>query len=394
MDRSRGRRAAFKYFVGISSLEEVATRKDRVCVLNILGGESSEVTPVATPIPAATWCSAPRPGRQGQVLKTPIGDVPVYNSVREGLDAGHRFNVGVVYLPPSGVRDGVAELVRVNPDLRKIVMITEKVAVHDAREIRAMGQQSGIDIFGANCLGVADSWNRVRIGGALGGDDPGRVADQRLGRDLLELRQLHHHHRTVPRGRRLGNHHAGLERQGRLHPFRRARVRVRARQRPAQQGGGDLRRAGRLLRIRPQLHQAGGGLRGRPLESAPDARRRPCRRHGRLGRRRARQGALVHAELRRRQALHAGGPGVLAARRGGHQHRAYPARADPGDEAEPHRARLRAAGSLALKPWFGASRGLGSRPSSIFRWSRRWRRTTSTSRSSTARSAARFRASR
>jgi hypothetical protein len=35
-----------------------------------------------------------------------------------------------------------------------------------------MGQQSGIDVFGANCLGVADSWNRVRIGGALGGDDP------------------------------------------------------------------------------------------------------------------------------------------------------------------------------------------------------------------------------
>jgi hypothetical protein len=35
-----------------------------------------------------------------------------------------------------------------------------------------MGQLSGIDIFGANCLGVADSWNRVRIGGALGGDDP------------------------------------------------------------------------------------------------------------------------------------------------------------------------------------------------------------------------------
>jgi hypothetical protein len=35
-----------------------------------------------------------------------------------------------------------------------------------------MGQQAGIDIFGANGLGVADSWNRVRIGGALGGDSP------------------------------------------------------------------------------------------------------------------------------------------------------------------------------------------------------------------------------
>jgi succinyl-CoA synthetase alpha subunit len=171
MDRNRGV-GPFKYFVGISSLEEVATRKDRVCVLNILGGESSEVTPVSHAYSGGNVVFGTSPGRQGQVLKTPIGDVPVYNSVREGLDAGHRFNVGVVYLPPSGVRDGVAELIRVNPDLSKIVMITEKVAVHDAREIRAMGQQGGIDIFGANCLGVADSWNRVRIGGALGGDDP------------------------------------------------------------------------------------------------------------------------------------------------------------------------------------------------------------------------------
>ena len=29
----------FKYFVGIDSLAKVATREDRVCVLNILGGE-------------------------------------------------------------------------------------------------------------------------------------------------------------------------------------------------------------------------------------------------------------------------------------------------------------------------------------------------------------------
>ncbi len=76
---------------------------------------------------------------------------------------------------PPRVRDGVAELIRVNPGLRKIVMITEKVSVHDAREIRALGQANGVDIFGGNCLGVADSWNRVRIGGALGGDKPEEV---------------------------------------------------------------------------------------------------------------------------------------------------------------------------------------------------------------------------
>lgn len=165
----------FPYFLGITSLDRVATRDDRVCVLNILGGESRQVTPMSHTFSGGNVVFGTSPGRSGQFLSTPIGDIPVFNNVREGLDAGLSFNTGVVYLPPSGVRDGVAELVRVNPDLQKIVMITEKIAVHDAREIRALGQTYGIDIFGANCLGVADSWNRVRIGGALGGDSPEEV---------------------------------------------------------------------------------------------------------------------------------------------------------------------------------------------------------------------------
>ena len=163
----------FRYYVGISSLTQVASREDRVCVLNILGGESSEVTPVSHAYSGGNVVFGTAPGKGGAVLETPIGNIPVFNNVRDGLAAGHRFNCGVVYLPPSAARDGVAELIRVNPDLRKIFIITEKIAVHDAREIRAMGQQNGIDIFGANGLGVADSWNQVRIGGALGGDRPG-----------------------------------------------------------------------------------------------------------------------------------------------------------------------------------------------------------------------------
>ena len=165
----------FKYFVGIDSLAKVATREDRVCVLNIMGGESSDVTPVSHAFSGGNVAFGTSPGRGGQKLKTPLGDVPVFNSVREGLNAGLRFNTGVVYLPPTAVRDGVAELVRVNPELEKIIIVTEKVSVHDAREIRAMGQTYGVDIFGANGLGVADAWNRVRIGGALGGDNPGET---------------------------------------------------------------------------------------------------------------------------------------------------------------------------------------------------------------------------
>jgi succinyl-CoA synthetase alpha subunit len=164
--------SAFKYHVGISSLMQIASRDDRVCVLNILGGESSDVTPVSHAYSGGNVVFGTAPGKAGSVLETPIGAIPVFNNVRDGLAAGHRFNCGVVYLPPSAARDGVAELIRVNPDLRKIFIITEKIAVHDAREIRAMGQQNGIDIFGANGLGVADAWNQVRIGGALGGDNP------------------------------------------------------------------------------------------------------------------------------------------------------------------------------------------------------------------------------
>ena len=99
----------FKYYVGISSLAQIATRDDRVCVLNILGGESSEVTPVGHAWSGGNVVFGTSPGRRGQVLETELGNIPVYNSVREGLDDGHRFNCGVVYLPPSAARDGVAD---------------------------------------------------------------------------------------------------------------------------------------------------------------------------------------------------------------------------------------------------------------------------------------------
>ena len=162
----------FKYYVGVKSLADIATKDDRICVLNITGNESRSVTPVSHAYSGGNIVFGTSPGRRGQFVETPAGNIPVYNNVREGMEAGHKFNVGVVYLPPSAVRDGVAELIRINPDVEKVIILTEKTSVHDAREIRALGQQRDVDIFGANCLGVADSWNHVRIGGALGGDKP------------------------------------------------------------------------------------------------------------------------------------------------------------------------------------------------------------------------------
>jgi len=162
----------FPYYVGINSLAEIATREDRVCVLNITGNESSTVTPVSHEFSGGNIVFGTSPGRSGQKLKTRHGDIPVYNSIKEGMAAGHKFNTAVIYLPPSGVKDGVAEAVRHNPGLKKVVILTEKISASDARIIRAICQTNGVDVFGGNCLGVADSWNKVRIGGALGGNKP------------------------------------------------------------------------------------------------------------------------------------------------------------------------------------------------------------------------------
>ena len=178
------------YHLGVRSLDAVASRQDRVCVLNILGGESKQVTPISHSFSGGNVVFGTSPGRRGQLLQTSLGAIPVFNNVREGLDAGFAFDTGVVYLPPSAVRDGVAELVRVNPGLKKIVIITEKIAVHDSREIRALGQAHGIDIFGGNCLGMADSWQRARIGGALGGDYPEEGSPQRFNRHFLKFWRL------------------------------------------------------------------------------------------------------------------------------------------------------------------------------------------------------------
>ncbi|MCK5284645.1 MAG: CoA-binding protein [Alphaproteobacteria bacterium] len=165
--------AAFKdSYVGINSLAELATSEDRVCVLNILGGESRTVTPISHVYSGGNIVCGTMPGRSGSVMKTKIGDIPVYNNISEALEAGHKFNVAVVYVPPAGVKDSVIEAVRINPDLNKIVILTEKISLHSSRIIRQFCQLRGIDVFGGNCLGLGDALNHVRIGGALGGNAP------------------------------------------------------------------------------------------------------------------------------------------------------------------------------------------------------------------------------
>ncbi len=160
----------FPYFVGIKNLQEIAPKEARVCVMNILGNESKKVTPVSHAYSGGNVVAGVQYGRSG-VLETPLGDIPVYPRLAEVVKH-HKFDTGVIYLPPGAVFHAVTELLHYNKALKRIVIVTEKMSVKDQLVIREICQSNKVDVFGANSLGVGDSWNKVRIGGALGGDKP------------------------------------------------------------------------------------------------------------------------------------------------------------------------------------------------------------------------------
>ncbi len=162
----------FPYFVGAQSLHELANSHSRVCVMNILGTESSQVTPLSHQFSGGNVVAGVQYGSVGEELDTPIGPIPVYGSVAEVMKQDLPFDTGVIYLPPMAVSHAVSELCVHNPQLKKIFIVTEKVPVNDSRLIRYVAQNRKVDVFGANSLGIANSWDQVRIGGAVGGDNP------------------------------------------------------------------------------------------------------------------------------------------------------------------------------------------------------------------------------
>lgn len=161
----------FPYYVGVYSLEEMVTKSSRVCVINIMGSESRKVTPVSHEYSNGNIVAGVQYGRTGN-LETSKGEIPVFSSIREVMKQGIHFDMGVIYLPPTAVAQAVAELVTFNPQLKRIVIVTEKVSSRDSMFIRLICQEAGVDVVGANCLGIANVWDHVRVGGALGGDNP------------------------------------------------------------------------------------------------------------------------------------------------------------------------------------------------------------------------------
>ncbi len=88
------------------------------------------------------------PGKAG----TDVGGVPIYNTVKQAIDAHPEINASIIFVPAAFNADAVYEAL--DSDLKLIVDITEHVPIHDSLEFVNYARDRGVTIIGPNCPGV------------------------------------------------------------------------------------------------------------------------------------------------------------------------------------------------------------------------------------------------
>lgn len=87
------------------------------------------------------------PGKGGQEVE----GLPVYDSVQEAVEK-QGVNTSVIFVPPLGVLDAVAEAIEAG--IRLLVIVTEYVPVRDTIAIRQKAKLTGTRVVGPNCPGL------------------------------------------------------------------------------------------------------------------------------------------------------------------------------------------------------------------------------------------------
>lgn len=87
------------------------------------------------------------PGREGQS----VDGIPVYDTVQDAVDK-HEADATVVFVPALLARDAAFEAVEAG--IRLIVIVTERIPIHDALKIRSCAQRAGATVIGPNSPGI------------------------------------------------------------------------------------------------------------------------------------------------------------------------------------------------------------------------------------------------
>lgn len=137
----------------------------KIIVMGITGREASQVVSESEALYPGFIVAGVTPGKGG----SQVAGVSVYNTVKEALSQHPNINTGIVYVPPTSVKDAVIELV--DAGIKVIFVITEHVPVRDTVYFYHYAKEKGVIIVGPTSLGCIVPRIPVRIG-AIGGKDP------------------------------------------------------------------------------------------------------------------------------------------------------------------------------------------------------------------------------
>ncbi len=126
------------------------TKDSKVLVQGMTGGEGMRHT--RRMLAAGTnVVGGVNPRKAGRTVDFDERSVPVFATVREGMDATGA-DVSVVFVPPAFAKGAVLEAADAGIGLA--VVITEGIPVHDAVAFTAHAQRTGTRVIGPNCPGL------------------------------------------------------------------------------------------------------------------------------------------------------------------------------------------------------------------------------------------------
>ena len=128
-----------------------ADRNTRVIVQGATGNQGSfhigRMNQYAQSVGGCGVVAGVTPGKGGKES----GGVPVYNSVREAVDA-HDATASVMFVPGAAAGDSIMEAA--DAGLELVIAITEHIPVHDVMKACAYARMRDCTVIGPNCPGL------------------------------------------------------------------------------------------------------------------------------------------------------------------------------------------------------------------------------------------------
>lgn len=96
------------------------------------------------------------PGKQGETVE----GIPVYDAVKDAVKE-HPADASIIFVPAPSARDAAFEAIEAG--MRLIVIVTERIPIHDALKIRSLANKMHVTVIGPNTPGII-SPGKTKIG--------------------------------------------------------------------------------------------------------------------------------------------------------------------------------------------------------------------------------------